>query len=182
MQDLINALDNVDYDVRQKAKRALLELDKETVAQPLIEAVYSNTQRMCWEAVSLLTQLRESRAIPAFGDVLRSKNPMLAQVAARSLVTFGTCSVPVLVEALEDTANMTRVQIVKALEEIGGHMAVPTLLRLLESTDSSVVRYTTIAALGVLGDERIIPHIERYADDPDHHVQERVEMVLRKLR
>jgi HEAT repeat protein len=182
MQDLINALDSVDYDVRQKAKRALLELDSETVAQPLIEAVYSNTQRMCWEAVSLLTQLREGRAIPAFGDALRSKNPMLAQVAARSLVTFGTCSVPVLVEALEDTANMTRVQIVKALEEIGSDVAVPALLWLLESTDSSVVRYATIGALGVLGDETVIPFIKRYAADPDHHVREHVDMALRKLR
>lgn len=182
MRDLINALDSVDYEVRQKAKRALLELDRETITQPLIEAVYSNTQRMCWEAVSLLTQLREGRAIPAFGDALRSKNAMLAQVAARSLVTFGTRSVPVLVEALEDTANMTRVQIVKALEEIGGPMAVPALLRLLESTDSSVVRYTTIDALSVLGDASIIPHIERYAGDPDHHVRERVEMALRKLK
>ena len=182
MQDLITALDSLDYDVRQKAKRALLELDREIIVQPLIEAVYSNTQRMCWEAVSLLTQLREAKAIPAFGDALRSKNPMLAQVAARSLVTFGTCSVPVLVEALEGTANMTRVQIVKALEEIGGHMAVPALLQLLESTDSSVVRYTTIDALSVLGDETIIPHIERHADDADHHVRERVEMALRKMK
>ena len=77
---------------------------------------------------------------------------------------------------------MTRVQIVKALEEIGDEMAVPALLRLLETTDSSVVRYTTIAALGVLGDEEIVPRIEVYATDPDHHVRERVDMALRKLR
>lgn len=182
MRDLIDALDSMDYEVRLKAKRALLEFDREMVVDALIEATYSQTLRKCWEAVSLLTRMREDRAIPAFGDALSSKNPMLSQVAARSLVTFGSCSVSVLVEALEDAANMTRVQIVKALEEIGDAIAVPALLRLLKTTDSSVVRYTTISALSVLGDEDIVPHIETFADDPDHHVRERVDMALRKLR
>jgi HEAT repeat protein len=181
MQDLIDALDDLDYNVRQKAKRKLLELDRALVVDMLIEAVYSDTSRKCWEAVSLLTQMREDRAIPVLANALRSKNSMLSQVAARSLVTFGSYAVPVLVEALEDTANMTRVQIVKGLEEIGDEMVVPALLKLLKTTDSSVVRYTTIAALGVLGDHTIAEYIEPFLEDPDHHVRERADIALRKL-
>ena len=182
MQKLIDALDDINYEVRQKAKSALLDLDRELIVDDLIEAVYSKTPRKCWEAVSLLTRMRVDRAIPAFADALHSSNEMLSQVAARSLVQFGACSVPVLVDALDGAANMTSVQIVKALEEIGDDIAVPALLRLLERTESSVVRYTTIEALGVLGDEEIISHIQVHADDPDHHVRERVDIALRKLR
>jgi HEAT repeat protein len=43
------------------------------------------------------------------------------------------------------------------------------------------VRYTTIEALGQIGDRRVLPDIYRYMEDPSHHVRDKVEVAIEAL-
>lgn len=181
LDELIRQLDDIDFEIRRKARVRLLDAGPAAV-EPLIAAVGSDTARQCWEAASILAVLKDSRAMEALGKALHSQNHMLAQVAARALGQFGKAAIPILIDGLSVQSNMTCVQIITVLSEMGNPDVIAALVDLLQRTESAVVRYTIIEALGNLGATSAISVVERFAHDTNHHVRERVVVTLDKLK
>jgi HEAT repeat protein len=176
----IEDLDSTDFDVRQAAKDELLAAGS-AVIEPLIAATQVLTQRRCWEAASILVQIDDPRAAQALKVAFKSGHPILAQTAIRGLVRYGGRFTTVLVEALPNSRELIQLEIVQALEEIGARTAVSALMTLLRTAESSVLRYTIIQALGVLGDPKAVALIRTFQNDEDHHVRKRANIAIERL-
>jgi HEAT repeat protein len=176
----IQDLDSLDFDKRQEAKDHLQELGT-AVIEPLIAAANSLTPRKCWEAIASLVKIDDPRVGPAMCELLLSRHPIVAPIAARALARCGEQFVDVLLAALPHSRALTQVEMVTELEGIGARRAVLPLMNLLRKTDSSVLRYTIIQALGKLGDARATELIRSFQHDEDHHVRKRVHIAPRSL-
>jgi HEAT repeat protein len=86
-----------------------------------------------------------------------------------------------LIDALNNALPSMQITIAQALGRLRDGRSVSPLIECLHKADSSSVRYTIIEALGELGDPHAINAIRQFRDDPDHHVQRRVETALRNL-
>lgn len=176
---LINQLDNNDLDVRQAAKQALIHIGEPAI-EALIEAMYALRGKRCWEAASILAQIGTPAAQQAVSQMLTSPNIMVSQIAASAVARWGMTDV--LLTALPETHGMVQLKIVDGLEKIADPRAVTPLRVLLRTTDSPALRTASIQALGVIGSPELIPDIEPYLEDTDHHVRKRASVALERLR
>lgn len=175
---LINQLDDNDIDVRQAAKRVLINIG-EPATEQLIEAMYALRGKRCWEAASILSQIGTPAARQALSKMLVSPNIMVSQIAASAVARWGMTDT--LLAALPETHGMVQLKIVDGLEKIADPRAVAPLRVLLHTTESPALRSASIQALGVLGGPELIPDIEPYVDDADHHVRKRANAALERL-
>lgn len=180
IQYLINRLDDADYYVRCAAKFALLEMGDSAI-EPVIAVMRAGQGRSCWEAADLLGRRKDPRALMPLAEAARSINPVLAQLAVRSLQQYGADAVPILIDLLPNAVIIAQLQIVVALEKLGDCRASDALVDLLRSTSSSSLRHTIIGALAALGRADLVPVIAAYLDDPDAHVRKRAAAALETL-
>jgi HEAT repeat protein len=176
----IEALDSTVFEVRQEAKASLLSYGT-AVIEPLIAATQVLTQRRCWEAAAILAQFDDPRVERTLKVALKTGHPILALAAVRGLVRYGEGGSAALIEALPNNRELTQLEIVQALEEMGSRTAVTPLMKLLRTAESSVLRYTIIQALGVLGDPQATVLIRTFLNDEDHHVRKRANIALERL-
>lgn len=176
----IEELDSLDLERRTEVKQQLRALG-DTVIVELIAAAYSVTQRRCWEAAALLAEIDDPCVAPVMRQLMKSHHPIVVQIAVRTLARQGEENATILVDALSRSPELTRIEIVRGLEQIGSKCAVLPLLDLLRRANSSVLRYTIIQALGRLGDARAINLIRSFENDEDHHVRRRVQLALISL-
>ncbi|MEO8393624.1 MAG: HEAT repeat domain-containing protein [Chloroflexota bacterium] len=176
----VEALGSLDYEVRVDAKKHLLDFGVRAL-EPLIAAVQAANGRQCWEAAYVLAKIDDPRVARLMCELLRSPNIILTQIAAQALGRYGEQSIAVLVRALPMSSELTQIEIVSALEAIGSRRAVLPLLEFLRTTSSATLRYTTIQALGRLGDPQAIELIRSFQNDEDSHVCKRVRAALQAL-
>ena len=60
---------------------------------------------------------------------------------------------------------------------VGGY-----LMKSVEEDENLFVRHEAILALSTLGDEKFIPFVEKFLDDPDVEMSESAEVALQRLR
>lgn len=170
--------------LRQAARTRLLELGPAAVPE-LIATLNAGTGREAWAAITVLSEMADPQALPALLDALNSPNNLISSVAVEALLRYhgrtAVDLVQVLLAALPAAPPMTGQSIILVLQRMGDQRAVPGLADLLRQTDSHVIRYAIIRALGELGDPSVIPLIRSYADDDNHHVREWVVVALRQL-
>jgi HEAT repeat protein len=75
---------------------------------------------------------------------------MLISLVANALVTIGKEAVPALLNAINEVQPAARIEIVRALAEIGDHRAIPALVSAMQS-DSAVSQYWAEYGLNKLG-------------------------------
>jgi HEAT repeat protein len=180
ISEWIEALDSLDFEVRLEAKSHLLSLGKVGI-EPLIAAAKTANGRQCWEAASVLAQIDDPRVRQLMGELLKSSNLILTQIAAQALGRYGEQSVACLVRALPVSRELTQIEILCALEAIGSRSAVVPLLEFLRTAQSAMLRYTAIQALGKLGDPQAMELIQSFQNDEDSHVRKRVRAALQAL-
>jgi HEAT repeat protein len=180
MNEWIEMLASPDYDMRVKAKKHLVDFGGGGI-EPLIAAVKGATGRQAWEAASVLSQIDDPRVGRLMGELLKSPNIILTQVAAQALVRYGEQGAACLLKVLPTSRELTQIEILGALEAIGSRRAVVGLMEFLKTMPSPMLRYTAIQVLGKLGDPQAIEVIRSFQNDEDDHVRKRVGAALHAL-
>ncbi|MDD5289298.1 MAG: HEAT repeat domain-containing protein [Dehalococcoidales bacterium] len=98
---LIKLLSDKDGYVREKARLALVGMEKEATA-PLMELLTARDQQTRWEAAKALGTIADPSAIPALIDALEDKIFDIRWLAAEALVAIGQESIPPLLKALQE--------------------------------------------------------------------------------
>jgi HEAT repeat protein len=181
IEKLIQALDQPDGEARARAREQLVQIGPDVV-EPLIAAMQTENLRLSWQAAVTLGHIADQRWIGPMQAALRSSNVLLGQAAVTALEeTLQGEAVDSLLDALAHCRLAVQMPLVNALERLGDSRAVEPLCGFLETTGSPELRYTIIQALGKLGDPSLIPLIEKFEHDPNHHVRDRVVIALDRL-
>jgi len=107
--------------------------------------------------VEALGNFRDPRAIKPLIDVMKDKFSAERHLAMEPLVKIGTSSLePLLAELKSDDPDVVRIA-AAALVKIGDPRATESLIELFKTTDSNAVRISLVAALGKIGDKKVIP-------------------------
>jgi len=81
---------------------------------------------------------------------LSDSDPLVSDLARNALVVIGKPAVPSLLEIPKDVPHRTRINVVRALAEIGDYAAIPTLMSALEE-DSAMLQHWAEEGLERLG-------------------------------
>lgn len=181
MSELITQLDHSDSQISQQAKVALLQMGA-VVVEPLIKVVLGESENLRSQAADILFQLDDPRCIEPMLEALKSPNLMLEHIAIEVLQRFDVRELaPALIQALPHCHCSAQARIVMLLENAGDSQVVPPLVRLLETTESSLLRLCIIQTLRTFGGRQVIEAIRAFLDDKDTHVQKRARSVLEYL-
>jgi HEAT repeat protein len=180
IQQACDMLGHADGAVRRSAQEQLIAAGTVGIAA-LKEAVNHPTPRVSFSAAQALAQVDDPWRFESMAAVLRSRNPLVGELATKTLASYGERAVETLVAALPHCHPLVQVNVVLALEHIGSQKAIRPLMTLLATTNFTTLRYLAIQALGVLGDPAAAPLIRTFSDDPDQHVRQRVILALQRL-
>jgi hypothetical protein len=183
LQTDIEDLASSDTEISWRAKQRLLSLGSAALG-PLLDALESAELPLRWKVLLLLYEIGDSRAVPAIIHCLQSPSPAIRAAAAQLLGKSGDKrAATVLRESLtNDQQAESLVWIIQALGALKDPLSVDPLIRVMQQTDSSAIRYTAIEALGLIGDTRAIEPICQFSEDTSHHVRARVSTALERLQ
>jgi len=154
-------------EVRMIAAQLLPELRNPAVAAPLWNLVRDDSEVVRMNAVWALGRLNEY--VPVSPDATGLKDPRanVRRLTAEILARLHNPTVePDLINALTDSDDLARWQVVVALESCGSQQAVgPLSLRLKDS--SARVRRTAAGVLAKVGDATVLPLLVAALDDQD---------------
>lgn len=129
--------------------------------------------------LQLLQQYRDPALVPALQQRIPDYDLLLAYLSVQALAAQASAGAYQALVALLATCDVAVIPYVtEALGQSGHEEAVDALLALVIGTEEPTIRYHTIEALGNLKAVRARPVIEQFADDPNHHVRERVQRAL----
>jgi HEAT repeat protein len=128
-----------------------------------------------------ISAMREARDIKGLISLLDHGNFDVQWHAADALGTMGAGAVPVLLATLNHRSINTRVGAIEALAAIRDARATGPLAALLESEETSEVRWAAAIALGEIGDLHSIPLIVKALRDMDRYVRYGAAKALEQL-
>ncbi|MBE2269718.1 MAG: HEAT repeat domain-containing protein [Anaerolinea sp.] len=180
VNDWIADLEKADINIRQRARRRLIAYEGD-IAKRMIDVMCEEQGRRSWEAAIILSERHEVSALNAMKQMLVSRHPVLGQIAAETLAGYGTRFLDDLIAALPISTYLTQIAIISVLERIGDQRAVAPLMAFVQTVTTPMLIYTSLRALGALGDPSAIDLIRRYLKHEDAHVLKRARMALQEL-
>lgn len=179
IENLINDLTHPDIQSSNNAKRTLVSMGS-TVIEYLTQSLATVSDQHRWKIIQTLSEIGDSHAAPALVAYLDAESPAIRAAVAQFLGTFGDKEAvePLLHKLVDHASAGSLIWVIQALGNLKDIRAVEPLIEVMNQTDSSPVRYTAIEALAQVGDYRAVEAIEKYADDPDRHVQAHVQKAL----
>ncbi|GAG90496.1 unnamed protein product, partial [marine sediment metagenome] len=108
-------------------------------------------------AAAVLGESGDARAAPPLIDMLEHKDPSLRFVVSKALIHLGPIAVPALIDILNQTNPTVISATVEILAKIGDDRAVEPLSGLLKYHRTDGIGLAIISALGVLGEEEVVP-------------------------
>ncbi|MCC6617313.1 MAG: HEAT repeat domain-containing protein [Anaerolineae bacterium] len=179
---LIEELINPNRSVRENAKNELVALG-DLALDDLLAALMTRNDQYQWRILPVLGAMGGTRAMRGVMTCLESGNTAIRSAAAQILGKSGHLeAVDALLAQLKRPENAgSLVAVLGALGQIGDRRVVPALVSIMHRTDVPSVRYTAIEALGKLGDRGVMDEIQRYVDDPSHHVRTRARDAIHAL-
>lgn len=134
------------------------------------------------QALDLILTMSEPDRLDYLAQAVASHNALVGDRAASALAEYGKEGAERLLAALNETTIIVKIHIIKHLADLHYVEAVEPLMDILQSADSATLRYTVIHALGKLGDKRVIPILEQFIDDENHHVRKYTIQALSALQ
>jgi HEAT repeat protein len=181
LESLIEGLGEPDSITRKSAHDLLLQRGASAI-EALLKAFYQGNRYQSYEAACILSQYHDVRCLYAFADALSWSNIMVAQIAAKALMEYGKeKALAALLAGLPDARGLVQTYILEMLKDLGDPRANDLLIKLLQETDSAVLRYSIIETLGVLGASQAVELIRSFQNDENHHVRDRVRAALQLL-
>ena len=180
-EQIVEGLANASPLEERRLRADLLRIG-EAAVPALIRAVESQESSKCTYAADILTAINPQAAFHTLITALNSANLNLRQKAIDLLGDIGNQdAVPILIDHLRQERPFLQIYVIQSLGKLKDKRAVDSLIPLLQSDVPSSLRYTTVEALGLIGDKKALPMIRALRDDPDHHVRSRVEIALKSL-
>ena len=142
-------LESSNVDHRWWAVRTLAQMDSPRLDW-LVRALNDESAEVREGAALALAAHPLEEAAPALVKALNDEAGMVASLAVNALTTIGKSAVPSLLEAYPDALPRARIQMMRALAEIGDHRAIPIMLKATEE-DSALLNYWAKEGLERLG-------------------------------
>jgi HEAT repeat protein len=153
---LVSKLEDNDYEVREKALKALLELKNKTTVEPLIALLKSNDLVAREMALRALGEIRDVRAVDAITTALAHSNPEIRKLAIAALSKIGSDkSIHQLIKILNIPEDENRSIAAAYLGNLKATQAVDSLIKAL-TDNRPFVRGAAAESLGKLGNKRAI--------------------------
>jgi len=138
--------------VRVVAYGALVRLGRKEMWESLQQAAHAANPEDRAEALRVMADLKDPRAVPIMVELLTYKQPSVRGTAARGLGQLGQKEARGQIEQLlRDPVPAVRESAVAGLADLGGKESVPALTKVLNDANVTV-RAATIAALLQLGE------------------------------
>lgn len=179
---LIKLLKN-DAFIRISVRESLLKIGEPSV-EPLITLLAEeNVNPLAREeAVEVLGELKDPRAIPPLLHSLESTDRWEQRNAVEALCRVGVDAVEQLLVAAKDANPVLRRNAVEVLGKLRTASAISVLSESLADPDS-IVRTQAAWALGELGDKSVMDSLAKLAiNDPEEDVREAAEEAIEKIR
>jgi HEAT repeat protein len=135
-----------------------------------------------WRAAMALGAQRDVQAVPALAKLLQDPEKLAQNAAANALVQIGTRqAVYALAAGLGSAQSSTVNNTMNGLQRLGP-AAVPTLISILESSNSQT-RRNAVTLLGYTADPEAVPALQRKAaSDPDADVRSEAQWALGEIQ
>jgi HEAT repeat protein len=154
----------------------------DTLAQPFIEALKDEDERVRRRAAEALGKMKAEAAVPQLMEALRDEASFVRRSAVYALGAMKTeAASPSLVEALKDEDERVRRRAAEALGKMKAEAAVPQLMEALRDKDSDV-RRSAAQALGAMKAEAGIPSLVEALKDKDSDVRTSAAEVLGEMK
>ncbi|MCS6870248.1 MAG: HEAT repeat domain-containing protein [Anaerolineae bacterium] len=181
IQALISLLDSAEPLTSSALSERILEYGSKAVPY-LIEALSHTRLSRSWRAANILAEIDDLRWFVPMVMAVRADNPLLGHAAANALAKrYPEYAIAPLVAALPFCHAIVQLRIIAILEELRATEAIPQLIELLASSDSTTMRTAILQALGTLGNKSLSNIARQYLDDPDPHVRKRARRCLAKF-
>ncbi|MFB2805126.1 HEAT repeat domain-containing protein [Microcystis sp. BLCC-F209] len=181
VNQLSQALEDSDEDVRGNAVEALANIGSETAIPGLLKALEDSHEYVRRKAAEVLAEIGSETAIPGLLKALEDSDWNVRWNAAFALGNIGSeTAIPGLLKALKDSDRFVRWNAAEALGNIGSETAIPVLLKALEHFDG-FVRREAAAALGKIGSETAIPGLLKALEDSNKDVRKKAAFALGKI-
>ncbi|NES19568.1 MAG: hypothetical protein F6K41_11725 [Symploca sp. SIO3E6] len=155
--ELINALEESNYDVHRRAAEALGEIGSYVAVTALINALENSYHWVRRSAAEVLGYIGSDTAVTALINLLEHSKSEVRCGAVDALGKTGSdAAVPVLINALKYSDYKVCRKAAKALGKIGSDAAVPALINALKYSDYKVCRKAA-KALGKIGSDAAVP-------------------------
>lgn len=176
-------------DTQEKSRSRNKIKEKDSKLTSLILDLNCNPLKKREKVIEELGEMGEKAVFPLIEAIKSNSNVNIGAVIA--LVKIGEKAVPLLIEALKDPKEDVRIEVVKALGEIGrilimeekkeGKQVVNCLIEALED-ENEYVRCKVVESLGEIGDKRafILLH-ELLATESDNSVNREIIVAMEKL-
>ena len=169
----------------RKTAHQLLVLSGDRAADVMIDSLTSRSAQHQWRILPILGEIGTEKALRAVATCMHSDSSAIVAAAAQVLGRSGSPIAAELVlthaQTMHAEDEAASVWIIATLGQLKEARAVPFLIGVLRKTQNSTVRYTTIEALGKIGDPRVLPDICRFTDDQSHHVRDKVQVAIEAL-
>lgn len=146
---LAGLLESSNADHRWWVVRTLAQMESPRV-EWLIRALNDESAEVREGAALALAAHPLEEAAPALVKALNDEDGMVTSLAVNALDAIGKAAVPILLEMYPGAAPRARIQMMRALAEIGDHRAIPIMLKATEE-DSALLNYWAKEGLERLG-------------------------------
>jgi len=150
VEALCERLFNPEPEVRWWAVRALAEIHDERVPALLTRALSDPDKGVRWCAGLALRTNPSAQAAPTLLNLLSDKDALTRRLAGDALVAIGTQVVPQLLDAMQNSEHITRLEAIRALARIGDERAIPMLFDALDD-NSALIEYWASEGLEKMG-------------------------------
>jgi len=116
----------------------------------LLAALEDESAEVRQAAAMALCHHPDPQAVPLLIHALDDADLMTAKLASNALISIGAVATPALLNVLNSGTHSARLEAVRALAEIKDPLAIPGLMKALE-TDSALMKYWAGLGLDNLG-------------------------------
>lgn len=178
---LLQYLGDPDQKVGLYMAQTLGDLAVEDALAVLRLALSDPDPNIRWRAAMALGKQHDAQAVPDLARLLYDPEKLVQNVAANALAQIGTRqAVYALAAGLGSAQPSTVNNTMNGLQQLGPS-AVPTLISILESSNSQA-RRNAVTILGYITDPKAAPALQRKAaSDPDAGVRSEAEWALGEI-
>ncbi len=171
VDDLLEALEDVDDSTREEAAKSLAELGDPGTLEALLRATEDDYWAVRNHAATGLSKIGGPQAMESLITLFNDTIMEVRNAAVAAMARVGAVTTPRLLASLKDERWRIREHAAKAAGDIGDAGAVDALVTACRDRDGAV-KSAAAEALGKIGDPRAIPPLTKLFRDSSKIVRE----------
>ena len=172
VQDLIEALEDVDDATREEAAKALADLGDPNTLEELLTAIEDDYWAVRVQIGWALAKIGGERAIDGLIVLFNDSMMEVQAEAVLAMASIGVGTVPKLITCLKDERWRVREQAAKSLGLLKDSQAVQGLMIVAGRDRDGAVKSAAAEALGRIGDSKAVPALIKLFKDTSKIVRE----------